>query len=274
METKPKSNSEEEEINMAKGQHHYTTDMQEAKKIPTLPEGWRLEGIAYYIWPDEADDRVALHRFARHNGGHLFTLDQTEGENAGLVYEGIAGYIYDARNGLPAPAHDHTVQVCRLYSGGEQDDDHFYTASGPERQAALSHGFVDEGTPYFWAVGGAVDGAQPAYRFYLAGSDFWSSWFGTLLRELGTAGLDYILKAIFSTQDSGTNNPSKAEQPDPSSVDGVNTVDAALMAPMPGSRARVMTHLMSTLGRKDAVVQKAAVVQKVAAARKAAAGGY
>lgn len=116
------------------GHHFYTTDNVEANSAAIY--GYRYEGLAGYIYPNNQQGTVPLHRLYGY-GDHFYTASSMEVQIAasyGYHYEGIAGYIYPSNQ-------QGAIPIYRLYGYG----DHFYTASSMEVQIAASYGYHYEG---------------------------------------------------------------------------------------------------------------------------------
>lgn len=123
--------------------HFYTTDLAEA-------QAWGLETANfYYLYAGATADLRPFYRCAKPvNGNFLFT-DSADCEGTGSPLATL-GYI------APAPAGDAppTCGAAPLYRLRlAASDRHFYTTSAPERDNAVSAGWLDEGIAgYIWTA--------------------------------------------------------------------------------------------------------------------------
>ncbi len=118
------------------GGHFYTRDAGEA-----ISGGFRIETDPYFfVYPSAQPGLAAFHRCYLGGAHRLYTLD-AGCEGSGAAYEGVLGYV------ATSPS---TCGARPLYRLSARDN-HFYTTSAPERDYAVSIGFVDEGVAvYVW----------------------------------------------------------------------------------------------------------------------------
>lgn len=111
------------------GQHHYTGDVNEAKKVKNA--GWRYEGVG---WVSSTTGANLYRLYNPNSGEHFYTLDAKERDNlkkAGWYYECIA---WHSKGSMP---------VYRLFNPnahGNQES-HFYTLNASERNNLVKHGW-------------------------------------------------------------------------------------------------------------------------------------
>lgn len=119
-------------LNAASGEHFYTTSIHEST--------YGLESSNYfYLEEDAGAGLVPFQRCLKGNGLHFYTQSAT---CEGQTVEGPMGYI---RTGAGTAG---TTALYRLYNG----NDHLFTTSLAERNAALTIGYIYEGVAgYVWA---------------------------------------------------------------------------------------------------------------------------
>lgn len=114
----------------ATGEHFYTTSLSEAGCC-----GFTVEHApAYWLYAAAGPGLVPFYRCALATGFHFYTTSATC-EGAPGTQEGIMGWIAGGATCGSTPLY-------RLVKG----DDHFFTASAAERDAALASGYASEGT--------------------------------------------------------------------------------------------------------------------------------
>lgn len=169
--------------------HFYTTSDAEKNALINNPQwGYAYEGVAFYVYADQADGTSAVYRFYNAStgdhfytasedeknsislspiyrflnpatGNHFFTASEFEKSiiantsKSGYLFEGIAFYAFTTDVSGSTP-------VYRSYNS--TTGDHFYTTSDSERNA---DGYSYEGIA-FYAFASQVSGTSPVYRFY------------------------------------------------------------------------------------------------------------
>lgn len=131
--------------NQQAGWHLYTTDQNEVDKI--VPNGWRLEGRAGWIFPRSVVGTTPLYRrYRQSDGDHLYTTSKDEADRAiftyGYIDEGIAGFV--ATQEVPG------TRPFRRFNNSKFG--HFYTADVNDAATAVQQvGYVEEGLAgYIW----------------------------------------------------------------------------------------------------------------------------
>jgi Repeat of unknown function (DUF5648)/Clostridium epsilon toxin ETX/Bacillus mosquitocidal toxin MTX2 len=114
------------------GDHFYTRNVFERDEAANK-DGYHVEGIAFYICPNQEAGSTALTRlFNAKVDDHFYTTSVDEANNAaahdGYKMEGTAGYVFSSQVA-------NTFPLYRLYNGS----DHFYTASAGERDTAIAN---------------------------------------------------------------------------------------------------------------------------------------
>lgn len=122
------------------GDHFYTMSGEERNNAITQ-FGYMYEGVAGFLFPNQAAGTVPLYRlWSGPAMDHFYTISADERDNAvkvhGYTYEGVAGYMHPGQ----AP---HTGPLYR--SNKQEASDHFYTMSAEERDSAARGGWAYEG---------------------------------------------------------------------------------------------------------------------------------
>jgi len=133
-----------------------TADPAEMQQLTSANPKWTLEGSCGYVYRSApAAPQPFFRSYNPATGGHLYTLNITEHDNAttvdGYRADGISGYLW------PTGAQAGTTQLNRYYNAGAND--HFYTTA-----AAGPAGYNAEG-PVGWVSSAAVAGlTTPMHR--------------------------------------------------------------------------------------------------------------
>lgn len=138
----------------ASANHFYTTDKTGEKAVEA---GYRLEGIAGYVYATLQPGTIAIYRwFSTGSGNHLMTAD-TNGENAAAVgYQDEGLRFYCSKNQQPE-----AVAFNRWHHLGTGM--HFYTTdAGGEAAPAL--GYLHEGVMCYVYLNDGPD-LVPLYRW-------------------------------------------------------------------------------------------------------------
>jgi LPXTG-motif cell wall-anchored protein len=129
--------------NQQAGWHLYTTDQNEVDRI--IPNGWRLEGTAGWIFRRSVAGTTPLYRrYRQSDGDHLYTISRDEADRAifthGYVDEGIVGFV--AAQELPG------TRPFRRFNNSKFG--HLYTADVNDAATAVQRaGYVEEGLAGF-----------------------------------------------------------------------------------------------------------------------------
>jgi hypothetical protein len=122
-------------FNTAAGTHFYTVSDKERASITADLFTYRLDGVAYYVYPSPEAGTAPIYRFHQTaTGTHFYTISRAERDAVMATlpayrYEGVAFYAF------PEPAAG-TVPVYRLYNAAAGT--HMYTISVAERDAVLA----------------------------------------------------------------------------------------------------------------------------------------
>jgi len=131
-------------VSASTGSHLFTTNTPE--KNSALTQGFKLEGVAGYIYKDQAQGTEPFYRLRNSSNDHFYTSSTTERdavEKQGYTLEGVAGYIGTTQASDTVPLH-------RLIAA---NGEHFYSASDTEIATAKTQGLKDEGIAgYVWQV--------------------------------------------------------------------------------------------------------------------------
>jgi hypothetical protein len=120
-------------VNTTRG-HFYTIDRAEAERAGTV-EAYDF----FWVYAADTGGMSSLFRCIKPDGTHLYTTD-TGCEMVG--FEGTMGFVY--RTGTERCG---AIPLYRLYLASSND--HFYTTSAPERDYAITLGYVDQGVAAF-----------------------------------------------------------------------------------------------------------------------------
>jgi uncharacterized protein DUF5648/parallel beta helix pectate lyase-like protein/prealbumin domain-containing protein len=139
--------------NASAGDHFYTANASEK------PAGYVAEGLIGYVMSSQTTGSVPLYRYWNGTiGDHFYTTSIIGDGN--YTPEGILGYVFPSEVSGSTPLY-------RLY---KVNDDHFYTYSATERDAATLLGYGVETTEAY-VCGNPVPGSEttPLYRSYNSG---------------------------------------------------------------------------------------------------------
>ena len=120
------------------GQHHYTTDSNEAHSLASI--GWKLES-EIKVAPVFGD--LVYRAYNPNNGDHHYTMSKDEINHLakmGWKDEGVAWYSVNPKDGVP---------VYRVYNPNAKVGTHHWTADAKERDHLVSLGWKDEGISYY-----------------------------------------------------------------------------------------------------------------------------
>jgi hypothetical protein len=155
---------------------------------------WIYEGIACYVAGVPQTNLVPLYR-AWNGSDHFYTSSENEYKNLPNSYskEGIACYVSPA-------SLDGYIPLFRLYKGSI--DDHLYSTSSEERDAAVKQGYkFEEIQCYVKSGANQSDGFVPFYRaynsrisdhFYTIDLDELAAATGTRLEASNGAGIAHV----------------------------------------------------------------------------------
>lgn len=74
------------------GDHFYCID---SNGENCVANGYEAKGIAFYVYPSEADDTVEFHRF-RGRGAHFYTTERDAEKQPDYVHESVLGWVLPA----------------------------------------------------------------------------------------------------------------------------------------------------------------------------------
>jgi len=141
--------------NQQAGWHLYTTDQNEVDQI--VPNGWRLEGTAGWIFLRSVAGTTPLYRrYRQSDGDHFYTISKDEADRAIFTYgyrdEGIVGFV--ATQEVPG------TRPFRRFNHSKFG--HFYTADVNDAATAVQKvGYVEEGLAgYIWTGPTSVEGTK------------------------------------------------------------------------------------------------------------------
>lgn len=126
------------------GRDHFYTDSATERDSAITDYYYHDEGVAGFVYPDEAAGTVPLYRFRDTTNGHrIYTISNAERDDLNtdpdrkFAYEGVTCHVYPA-------AAEGTVPLHRLHN--TSSGDRLYTVSDQERATALASGdYLDEG---------------------------------------------------------------------------------------------------------------------------------
>lgn len=186
--------------------HYYTLDF---SLLGTGRNGWRYQGVAFYIYPTKEEETVPLFRYWNlRMGNHYYTTSFEElGEGKdGYKFKGILGYVKKA-------ADDNTVPLYRFHNAAIGDD--FYTVNAMSKARGSEEWTAEGVSCYVWPVPQAETEKStpnhyallvPLYRYW--NKRFGDHFYTTVWKEVevGTHGWEYqgVQALVYATQQPGT----------------------------------------------------------------------
>ena len=109
------------------------------RKLAMADNGYKDEGVLGYLSSVYVSGTQRVYRFVYSDLQHFYTTNPIEGVRvAGYRIEDFDAYIFESPAGGKIP-------VFRLYKRLGEGDDHLYTISRKEADAALKEGYREEG---------------------------------------------------------------------------------------------------------------------------------
>jgi hypothetical protein len=127
-------------VHPVSGEHFYTSSASEAACCGFTVEHYDF----YFVYTSSVPGLVPFYRCVLASGFHFYTTSAACEGAPGSVLEGTLGYVATGASVCGS------IPLYRLVSG----NDHFFTTSAPERDYAISVGYVDEGIGAYVFGGG------------------------------------------------------------------------------------------------------------------------